>query len=172
MKEVLGAQSIVMLCGAAAATGTDASVTGLSGTLDTRNPTGVGSGGAIVGQSRHVSILIPRNSLSTNKSIVYTLSHAASVTDAATNGTTLATITQAAALGTALCNRFEVDMLGLQPVLKVLAVPSSGGTLEQVVLSAVALCSRLEQTPITSAQLVASGGTVVVIAAGGVTQSN
>ncbi len=172
MKEILGAQAINMLCSVNAAPGTDASSTGASGTLDTRNPTGVGSGGAIVGQARHVSILLPRNSLSTSKAIVYTLSHAASVTDAATNGTTLATITQAAALGTALVNRFEVDMLGLQPVLKVLAVCSTGGTLESVVLSATAICSRLEQTPLTSAQLVASGGTVVVIAAGGITQSN
>ncbi len=170
MKEILGAPSVVMVCNIVADTGTDASATGASGTLDTRNAIGFGATGGIIGNARHVSILIPRNGVTTNKSVVYTLSHAASVTDAATNGTTLATITQSANAATAILQRFEVDMIGLQPVLKVQGVPSSGGTAESVLVCAVATCFRQEQTPVSSSML-ASGG-VVIVAAGGVTQSN
>ncbi len=170
MKEILGAPALIMVCNIVADTGTDASATGASGTLDTRNAIGFGTGGGLIGAARHVSITIPRNSVSTNKSVVYTLSHAASVTDAATNGTTLATITQSANVATGLLQRFEVDMIGLQPVLKVLGVPSSGGTAESVLICAVATLFRQEQTPTDKAML-ATGG-VVLIAAGGVTQSN
>ncbi len=169
MKEILGAPSVVLFCNVVADAGTDASATGASGTIDTRNAIGFGTGGGIIGNAKHVSILIPRNSVTTNKSVAYTLSHAASVTDAATNGTTLGTITQSANAATALLQRFEVDMRGLQPVLKVLAVPSSGGTAESVVCCAIATLFLQEQTPINSTML-ASGG--VVLIAGGVTQSN
>ncbi len=164
MKEILGAPSICLIrpqTGTAEGTQTSAIVTNA---IDTRNFNTQG-----VGASRHVTVLV-QSGLSTQKGYVYVLGHAASITDAATNATTLATITQSASTNTDTISRFEVDMIGLQPCLKLSVASGTGGTAQTLAFAASAVLSRQEQTPISSSSL--ATGNVVIIAAGGVTQSN
>ena len=142
--------------------------------LDTRNFNATGAGGSPIGAARHVSISVQRGAgVSTNQgAFTLILSHAASSTDAATNATALATITSTNnPTKTDNIDRFEVDMIGLQPVLKLSAqIAGTGGTSESVAVGATAILGRQEQTPYNSSAL--ATGNVVIIACGGVTQSN
>lgn len=169
MKEILASPSITVITPVSLTFAGTAVTTATTAAFDTRNTIGYGATGGIIGAARHVTVLA-QHGVSTQKGAVYTLGHAASITDAATNATTLGTITISAATSTDNSIRFECDMIALQPILKLSVAGGTGGSAQSVIVAAQAILSRVEQTPISSSML-ASGG-VVIIAAGGVTQSN
>ncbi len=172
MNEMLDNPSITLFCKTISASGTDTVFsTGVTNAVDIRAQLGLT---AQVGQLyRKASIIITRSTLTTSKSLTYTIGHAASVTDAATNSTALLTITQSANPATDLVSRFELDLNGLNPAIRFAVANgtanNTAGTAESCVLNAVLILSRPEQTPLASSVLCT--GTVAIYAAGA-TQSN
>ncbi len=173
MNEMLDNPSITLFCKTISASGTDTVFsTGVTNAVDIRTIVGLT---AQVGPMlyRKATIIVSRTTLTTSKSLTYTIGHAASVTDAATNSTALLTITETANAATDLVSRFELDLNGLNPAIRFAVANgtanNTAGTAESCALCATLILSRPEQTPIASSVL--ATGTVKIYAAGA-TQSN
>ncbi len=170
MNEMLDNPVIQLFCKTVSMAGTDTTIsTGLTNAVDIR--TIVGLTNQVPQLYRKATINVHRGAATTNKLMTYTIGHAASVTDAATNSTALLTITETANPGTDLVSRFELDLNGLNPAIRFAAAISGtgNGTAETIVLCASLILSRPEQTPLLSAVL--ATGQVKIYAAGA-TQSN
>lgn len=168
MVETLDMPAVIMFSKLVSQAGTDATVsTGMTNAIDVRSVIGLAV--QVPQLARKLTLLINRTPLSTNKSITYTIGHAASVTDAATNSTDLFTVVQTGNLATDLLSRAEIDVVGLNPAIKFSIAMGSGGTAESMGVTCIALLSRVEQTPLLSSVL--ATGTVKIYAAGA-TQSN
>lgn len=163
MQEIMGAPSLIIFNQAVAPSGT-AVLTAKTNAILMRS----GQANAL-SNARHLTVLIGEGPKNTDKTFTYVISHAASITDAATNMTDLFTITSTGNNATDRLHRVEMDIVGLQPAIKFTVSANSAGTAETVAISAIAILSDQEQTPIASSML--ATGKVLIYAAGA-TQSN
>ncbi len=176
MTDTLTFPAVQMFSKSVSDAGTDNSgfSTGMTAAIDTRVQPGVGS--QVPQVPRHLTLLIGRGTVTgataPNKLLTYTIGHAASITDATSNSTALFTISETANTALNVVSRAEIDLVGLNPIIRVAITrqnTATQGTAEAFPLTITALLSRPEQTPLASSVL--ANGQVKIWAAGA-TQSN
>ena len=169
MNEILSSPAIQIFSKTVSAAGTDNTglSTGLTAAIDIRTSPGLTA--QVPQLPTRMTMLIGRGcqaATAPNKLLTYTIGHAASITDATSNSTALLTISETANTNLNVLSRVELDLIGLQPVIRFAASlqGTGSGTAEGFPLTVTCILSRMEQTPIRSSVL--ANGQVKIYAAG------